>query len=61
VPVVAGVETDCTRGTSAAKAAACVGEAYVVAKATTHKANPYTWVDCSDAEWLRTVRKERAQ
>ncbi|MFZ0522175.1 MAG: membrane protein insertion efficiency factor YidD [Candidatus Acidiferrales bacterium] len=52
---------NCGRGTSAAKAATRVGEAYVMAEATTHKANPYTRADYRDADWLRTAGKERAQ
>jgi putative membrane protein insertion efficiency factor len=49
------------RGTSAAKAARHYGEGYVVAKATTHKATSRARVDYCDAEWLRTMGKERAQ
>jgi uncharacterized protein len=58
---------DCDGGTSAAKAAACLGERYVVAEATTHKAaiqNATTKKRTfyySDADWLRTMGKERAQ
>ncbi|MGA8022365.1 MAG: membrane protein insertion efficiency factor YidD [Candidatus Acidiferrales bacterium] len=56
-----GANKDSARGTSGAEAAACVGEDYVVAEATTHKANSRAWVDYRDADWLRTVGKERAQ
>ncbi len=52
---------NCERGTSAAKAAASIGEGYAVAEATTHKANSRAWVDFRDADWLRTTGKERAQ
>jgi putative membrane protein insertion efficiency factor len=61
VAELAGAQRDRRRGASAAKAAARIGEAYIVAEATTHKANPYAWVDYGDADWLRTMGKERAQ
>jgi uncharacterized protein len=53
---------DCDGGTSAAKAAGRNGVINVVAEATTHKAAAqYRTFDYSDAEWLRTAGKERAQ
>jgi putative membrane protein insertion efficiency factor len=56
-----GAEKDSARGTSAAKAAGRDVGINVVAEATTHKTNSRGWVDYRDADWLRTLGKERAQ